>query len=146
MYTRILVPLDGSKVAEGALAHAEHMAAIFDAELILLRAAYLMDMPNLDLGEAQTILVHECEAYLNAVAGQIQGRGRRVRTAVQWSKAAEAIIDYAVSQEVSVVVMATHGQSAPERWPMGSIAEKVLRSMRVPVLLVRPAAASDGHV
>jgi nucleotide-binding universal stress UspA family protein len=60
---------------------------------------------------------------------------------VCWNKAAEAIIDYAVGQEVSVVVMATHGYSAPERWPMGSIAETVLRSMQVPVLLIHASSA-----
>ena len=64
MYTRILVPLDGSDVAEGALAHAAQMADIFDAELILLRVVFLAELPGLDLGEAQRFLVKESEAYL----------------------------------------------------------------------------------
>jgi nucleotide-binding universal stress UspA family protein len=143
MYTRILVPLDGSEAAEGALAHAAQMANIFDAELILLRATFIPDLPDLDLGEAQNILVKESEAYLCDVAVKLKGRGRDVRTVVRWSEAAEAIIDYAVAQEVSVVVMATHGQRGPERWPMGSVAEKVLRSMRVPVLLIHVSSAPD---
>lgn len=142
MYTRILVPLDGSEAAEEALVHAVQMADIFGAELILLRAAFLAEMPGLDPGEAQSLLVKESEAYLCEVAGKLRARGRRVCTVVHWSEAAEAIIDYAVAHEVSVVVMATHGQSAPERWPLGSVAEKVLRSMRVPVLLIRASAAS----
>jgi nucleotide-binding universal stress UspA family protein len=143
MYTRILVPLDGSDAAEGALAHAAQMADIFDAELILLRATFIPDLPDLDLSEAQNILIKESEAYLCDAAGRLKGRGRGVRTVVRWSEAAEAIIDDAVAQEVSVVVMATHGYRGPERWPMGSVAEKVLRSMRVPVLLIRAPSASD---
>lgn len=137
MYTRILVPLDGSVVAEGALAHAVQMADLFGAELILFRVAFLPQAPGLDLTEIKHMLIRESEVYLGEIARQIQGQGRRVRTAVGWSKAAEAIIEYAVDQEVSVVVMATHGHSSLERWPIGSIAEKVLRSMQVPVLLVR---------
>ena len=144
VYTRILVPLDGSEAAEGALAHAAQMADIFDAELILLRAAFLADMPDVDLGDIQRALVNECDAYLRHVARALQEGGRRVRTEVCWNKAAEAIIDCAVAQEVSVVVMATHGQSGPERWPMGSIAEKVLRSMQTPVLLVRVTPAANA--
>lgn len=138
MYTRILVPLDGSAVAEGALDHALQMADLFGAELILLRAAFLAWLPDAHQAEAQLVLVRESEAYLNEIARQLQRPERCIRTAVCWSKAAEAIIDYAVEQEVSVVVIATHGHTSLERWPMGSIAEKVLRSMRVPVLLVRP--------
>lgn len=143
MYTRILVPLDGSEMAERALVHAVHMADIFGAELILLRAAFLDGVPEPDLGELQRVLIHESETYLSEVARTLQGHGRCVRTVACWGKAAEAVIDYADGQAVSVVVMATHGHSGPERWPMGSIAEKVLRSMRVPVLLIRGSASSD---
>ena len=138
VYTRILVPLDGSAVAEGALDHAVQMADRFGSELILLRAAFLSWLPEAHQAEAQQTLVRESEAYLNEMVRQLQRPGRRIRTAVRWNKAAEAIIDYAVEHQVSVVVIATRGHSSLERWPMGSIAEKVLRSMRVPTLLVRP--------
>ena len=128
---------DGSVVAEAALAHAVQMADLFGAELILLRAAFLSPMPDLDLAEAQHILVQESAAYLDEMAQRLQSQGRRVHTAVRWGKADEAIIEYAVEQKVSVIVMATHGHSGLEKWPIGSIAEKVLRSMQVPILLVR---------
>ena len=146
MFTRILVPLDGSEVAEIALVHAAQMADIFDAELILLRAAYLAEVPNFELDETRLLLVNESETYLYEIAHTLQGHGRCVRTVVCWSKAAEAIIDYAVGQKVSVVVMATHGHSDPDRWPMGSIAEKVLRNMQVPVLLIRASSTSDKTI
>lgn len=149
MYTRILVPLDGSAVAEGALAHAASMADLFGAELLLFRTAFLSQIPELEFAEAQRVLIRESEVYLGEVARQLQGQGRRVHTGVRWGKAAEAIIDYAVEQKVSVVVMATHGHSSLERWPIGSVAEKVLRSMQTPVLLIRdsqrPPSASDSQ-
>ena len=122
MYSRILVPLDGSEVAEGALAHAVQMADIFGAELILLRVAFLPPVVQQNLAEAQHIVMSEGEAYLNGIACQLRKSGRRVRTIVHWGKAAESIIAYAVQHEVSAVVMATHGHSGLEQWPLGSVA------------------------
>ena len=116
MYSRILVPLDGSEVAEGALAHAVQMADIFGAELILLRVAFLPPVVQQNLAEAQDIVMREGEAYLYEIARQLRGPGRRVRTVVHWGKAAESIIEHAVQQEGSVVVMATHGHNDPEQW------------------------------
>lgn len=147
VYTRILVPLDGSEVAEGALAHAVQMADIFGAELILLRVAFLPPVVQQNLDEAQHMVMSEGEAYLNGIACPLRKPGRRIRTIVHWGKAAESIITYAVQQEVSAVVMATHGHSGLEQWPLGSTAEKILRSMQIPVLLVRtsqPPASEAG--
>ena len=90
MYTRILVPLDGSAVAEEALAHAAQMADLFGAELILLRTAFLPQTPDLDLAEVKDVLVRESEVYLGEMARQLQEQGQRVRTMVYWRKAAEA--------------------------------------------------------
>ena len=143
MFTRILVPLDGSEVAERALGHAVQMADIFNAELVLLRAVFLAEVVTLELDEAQRILLEESKTYLDGVARKLQGHGRSVRTAVCWNKAAEAIIEYALAQDVSVVVMGTHGHSDADQWPLGSIAEKVLHSMQVPVLLIRTSSGSD---
>ena len=147
VYSRILVPLDGSEVAEGALAHAVQMADIFGAEILLLRVVFLPPVVQQNLAEAQRMVMSEGEVYLNGIACQLRKPGRRVRTIVHWGKAAESIIAYAVQHEVSAVVMATHGHSGLEQWPLGSVAEKVLRSMQVPVLLVRtsqPLAAEAG--
>lgn len=137
MYTRILIPLDGSMVAEEALAHAVQMADLFGAELVLLRAAFLPQLPDDDLADAQPLLIRDSEAYLYEMARRLEGQGQRVHTVVRWRQAAEAIIEYAVEQDVSVVVMTTHGHSRLDQWPIGSTAEKVLRCMQVPVLLIR---------
>jgi nucleotide-binding universal stress UspA family protein len=144
VYTRILVPLDGSAVAEEALAHAVQMADRFGSELIFLRAVFLPQVAAFDLAEVQQALVRESQAYLNEMARPLRAPGRRIHTVVRWSEAAEAIIEYAVTQQVAVVVMATHGHRGLESWPMGSVAEKVLRSMQVRLLLVRSSQRPDS--
>ena len=137
MYARILVPLDGSAVSEAALAHAVSMANLFHADLYLLRSAFLSPFPTHELGEARNTLLQESEVYLNEVACLLRRQGHQVHTTARWGKAAETILEYVGEQHISVVVMATHGHSSLHQWPMGSIAEKVLHSMKVPVLLIR---------
>ena len=137
MYERILVPLDGSALAEAALAHAVQMAEIFQAELLLLRAVIVPTFPGDDTTAATRAVLAESKTYLQSIARTLQLRGLHIRTVVRTGKAAETIVEYAVQQEVSVIVMATHGHHGGDRWPLGSIAEKVLRSMQVPVLLIR---------
>lgn len=142
MYTRIMVPLDGSDLAEGALVHAVYMADMFSAELILLRAAFFAPMPGLDMAELQQALVGECEAYLDAMVQRLQNSRCPVHKVVRWGKATDVILAQAAEQAVSVVVMATHGHRGLTHWPLGSVAEKVLRSMQVPLLLVRPSSST----
>lgn len=137
MYERILVPLDGSALAEEALAHAVTMAEVFQAKLFLLRAVFVPTFPGVDHSDAYQAELAASEVYLDRMATTLRSQGLRVHTLVRSGKAAEAIVAYAVQQAVSVVVMATHGHRAEARWPLGSIAEKVLRSMQVPVLLIR---------
>jgi nucleotide-binding universal stress UspA family protein len=137
MYERLLVPLDGSALSEEALAHAVTMAEVFQAKLFLLRVVFVPTFPGIDHSAAYRAELAVSEAYLDRVATPLRSRGLRVHTLVRSGKAAETIVAYAVQQAVSVIVMATHGHRGGERWPLGSIAEKVLRSMQVPVLLIR---------
>ncbi len=130
MYKKILVPLDGSAVAEVALPHAIEMAKIFQAELILLRVAFVHFLPGSDPVELESAAVRESEAYLERVAQRLTAEGLQVHTVVRYGKAAEEIIDHAAENQVSVIVMATHGRSGVGRWLLGSTAEKVLRGDR----------------
>jgi nucleotide-binding universal stress UspA family protein len=138
VYERILVPLDGSALAETALVHAVQMAEIFQAELILLRVAFVPTFPGSDTTAAQHAALAESEAYLERIASALSSRGLTIHTVVRSGKAAETIVEHALQQKVSVIVMATHGHHGVDQWPLGSIADKVLRSMQVPVLLIRP--------
>ena len=143
MYKKILVPLDGSEVAQVALPHAVHMAETFHADVILLRVAFAPAYPGSDPVEAQRAVVVESQAYLEKVARTLQPLGPKVSTVVRYGKAAEEIIGHAAQQHVSIIVMATHGRSGVGRWLLGSTAEKVLRSTQVPVLLIRAAQGAE---
>jgi nucleotide-binding universal stress UspA family protein len=142
MYSRILVPLDGSELAQVALSHAVYLAALFQAELILLRVAYAPAYPGSDPVAAQRTVVAESEAYLKAVAANLSSPGLTLHTSVRYGNAAAEIIAVASQESVALIVMATHGQSGVGRWLLGSTAEKVLRGTTVPILLIR---ASTGE-
>lgn len=143
MYETIVVPLDGSEVAQVALPHAVKMAELLHAPLILLRVAYAPASPGSDPVEAQRAVVAESQAYLEEAARTLQPCGLKVSTVVRYGKAAEEITAHAAQNKGAIIVMATHGRSGVGRWLLGSTAEKVLRSTTVPVLLIR--ASRDGE-
>ena len=137
MYHRILVPLDGSEVAEVALPHAIHLAETFKADLILLRVALAHGFPGSDPVDIQRVAVAESHAYLDQLCQRLQQQGLRVIQTVRYGNAAEEIIEHATGHDISIIVMATHGRSGVGRWLLGSTAEKVLRGTHVPILLIR---------
>ncbi|MCS6845482.1 MAG: universal stress protein [Caldilineales bacterium] len=147
MYRRLLVPLDGSALAERALGHAEALARLFDSELILLRVVvspYTLVAPDLILAGADPdlpALRAHAEAYLRSVAGRLENQGMRVRTVVCDGPVAEMILDQAQAQEADLIVMSTHGRGGVRRWVYGSVAERVLQGAACPVLLIRAAEA-----
>ncbi|GIX48525.1 MAG: universal stress protein [Candidatus Tectimicrobiota bacterium] len=146
MYTKILVPLDGSEVAEVALPHAVALARTFGAELVLLRVAHAPFSPGRDPLEAERAAVEESEQYLAEAAQRLAAQGVPVRTVVRYGKAAEEILDHAATEGISLIVMATHGRSGVGRWLLGSTAEKVVRATSQPVLLVRAATPHASQV
>lgn len=143
-YQRLLVPLDGSEVAELALPFAEAWARTFDAELILLRVPTLP--PYVSLGPEASMMVpsllsdaySEADAYLANVVRRIRAQGLTVhKAAVEPGGVAETIIDYANDSDIDCIVMSTHGRSGLQRWVYGSVADRVLRGASAPILLVR---------
>jgi nucleotide-binding universal stress UspA family protein len=87
--------------------------------------------------EIEQALVTESEAYLQEIVRRIPTQRVPIHTAVSVGKPADTIIEHACQCGNAMVVMATHGHRRIEQWPLGSIAEKVLRSLRVPLFLVR---------
>lgn len=141
---RILVPLDGSPLAESILKHALSIAVPQSSRITLLRVvppAYVATEFNA-LVESETLLrerVDAAHSYLNDVATQLGVEGYLIDTdVVVATGAAGAILDYAERHNTQVVCMATHGRSGVKRWLLGSVADKVLRGADVPVLLYRP--------
>lgn len=144
MATRLLVPLDGSALAEQALPCAVTLARRLPAELILFRAVWvppdvleLMDESAVELKVILAELEREAHNYLWVLVQQLRDAGLSARPAVRRGAAAEAILDYAEQSHIDQIVMATHGYSGIRHWTHGSVAERVLQAVRMPLLLVR---------
>ncbi len=139
---RILVPLDGSALAEAALGRAAELAREGNGTLVLLRAAEAHAMTLGDPSAAQVAVVREAEEYLGGIAAALRRDGLgKVETSVWYGPAAPAIVEAARLRHADLIVMSTHGRSGVGRLVLGSVAESVLRGTTVPILLFRAPAA-----
>jgi nucleotide-binding universal stress UspA family protein len=136
----VLVPLDGSTLAEGALAPAIGFGRA-GAKLVMLRAVETHGTPFADPGDAQVAAIEEAEKYLTGVAARVRGAGASdVETSVWYGPPVESITDAARFRKADLIVMSTHGRSGLGRLVLGSVAESVLRATTTPILLLRPEA------
>jgi nucleotide-binding universal stress UspA family protein len=151
-YTHILVPLDGSELAESALPDAFSLAQLSQAQVTLLQVIAPIEQV-LAAGTDYPIFidqqweVHRTLAldYLNGVCKRLGCPEVKIHLVVEMGLAAETIIDYVHRHPIDLIVMATHGRSGLQRWVYGSVADKVLRGAEAPVLLVRAHAKNKRH-
>jgi len=138
---RILVPLDGSEMAEAAIRDALQIANP-DSTLLLVRAAQARVVPGATLLD-DIQAVNEADGYLTALKDSLEKGGCRaaIQAHVWYGVPASVIVEAARTNRADVIVMSTHGRSGLGRLVFGSVAESVLRGTRVPILLVRPAEA-----
>ena len=141
MYKRILLPLDGSPLAEQALPHAIALAEHYHSELILMRVLIPLPSPPTTTEaalqratEEMAILARE---YLDRVAADVQEHGIPVQMVTIGGRPHYQIIQYAETNQVDLIVMCTRGQSGLSRWLLGSVSDRVVRGANVPVLMVR---------
>ena len=127
---RVLVPLDGSRLAEAVVPLAETLARDHEADLLLVRALH----PG-GSAEAEVEAQETAEAYLRTMAAGLAARGRAVEWKVWYDEPARAIADAARYNDVGLIVMSTHGRGGLNRVLFGSVAERVLRAAPAPVLL-----------
>lgn len=138
----LLVPLDGSTLAEGALPRATELALASGARVLLLRATLAHTYPGGDPIAAQITVIKEAETYLADVAGRMRALGvKDVQTSVWYGAPAPAIVDATAFNHVDLIVMMSHGRSGLGRLVMGSVAESVLRGTTTPILLLRESGA-----
>jgi nucleotide-binding universal stress UspA family protein len=137
MMKRILVPLDGSSLAEAVLPQVQELAKALGAELFLVRAAVAHVFPGADPSEEEIDVVRKAEEYVTEVAGRLRDAGIPIHTAVRYGEAAEEILEHIRDNAVDLVAMSTHGRSGLSRLVLGSVAEQVVRHAPVPVLLMR---------
>ncbi|MCX7938324.1 MAG: universal stress protein [Thermoflexales bacterium] len=146
MFKRILIPLDGSQFAEKALPYAIGLARCMGSAITLLRVAvhpsnyvYVND-PEALASLYESDRAH-CEDYLKQVAARVASEvSTEVSIAVLDGVVADSIVDYAQDVGADLIVMTTHGRTGMERWLLGSVAERVVRGAKCPVLLIRPQA------
>jgi nucleotide-binding universal stress UspA family protein len=156
MYQKIMVPLDGSELAECVLPHVETVArGCSVVEIVLLRVcdapSILADYPEgkgksweRHVERMTTNAEQQCNIYLGDVEKQLRDQGFNVKIESRLGKPAEEIVDFANKNEVDLIIMASHGRSGVSRWAYGSVADKVLRSTCVPVLLVKVPGCVTG--
>jgi len=140
---RILVPLDGSTVAEQVLPPVTEIALALDAEIVLFQVPIIHVSGSLSgdwylpIHGVLDTAVQDAEAYLDGTAAGLSEQGVSVSTATRIGGVAESIIGYTQANRVDLIAMCTHGRTGLGRWILGSVADRVLRGSRVPILLVR---------
>ena len=145
MYKRVLVPLDGSEVAEEILPFAEKVAGPLDAEIWLLCVVEPLSpaeiMASAGVVAPDTLLAREIEAkrYLAEVGRRLAAKGLRVRSGIRLGAAAAEIVAAAATGGADLIAMTTHGRSGVRRMLFGSVAEAVLGKAPLPVLMIRMA-------
>ncbi len=142
MYRKILVPLDGSPLAEKALGQAVKLAKVFDSEIMLFQVVHFMPIygsPEL----VAPLIVDEkqkeyAEKYMAKITRETEAKGLKVRSVVKTGQqVAVEIIDFAKEAGADLIVMCTRGRSGISRWVLGSTAHKVLVRAETPILLLR---------
>ena len=142
----IIVPLDGSQVAEEALAPARRIAASTQAHLVLVQGVQFTVASHQHEVSAHAA-VTEAQHYLRIVADRLERDGLSVRTEVLPSSAEQAILFAAQVHHADLIVISTHGRSAIRHVFAGSVAEAVLRHAECPVLITHPGhkPAAEEH-
>jgi nucleotide-binding universal stress UspA family protein len=147
MYTRILVPLDGSEVAESALPYLKWFIKVSNVnEIIFMRVVEHFHVPGGIEGaiipEERDIIEHDAvklaTEYLEKMAEQFKSDTLKVRTKVLVGKPATVVAEYVAKSNTDLIIMATHGFSGIHRLVSGSVADEILHAALVPVFIVKP--------
>ena len=140
MFDRILIPLDGSSLAECVLPHAMAIAKTFEAQVTLLRVLEHPRSPafsqSIDPLEWQLIKA-EAGVYLNDVTNRFQDLGLKTQQVLEEGKAAELIIDFAHRHDINLIILSSHGQSGLTGWNVSSVVQKIILRAYTSTLIVR---------
>lgn len=150
-YRHVIIPLDGSELAESVLPHLDALASncqITGVELIRavppIEMHYKAAIPFSAGQEKQlnTAAIKEAETYLQQIKAKLDASRMTVSTKVLTGQVAEVLAEYIDHSDADLLVIATHGRSGPSRWIWGSIADKLLHSSCIPVFIVRPPSCT----
>ncbi len=146
MYSRILIPLDGSPIAEQVIPLTKMLAAHLNSRVVLFQAVepicdtLRVEGEEFKADEQVETMRGQALTYLEAIRRDLAGGGIPVECAVRVGKPAPTILEFVERARIDLVSLATHGRGGLQRWVYGSVAEQVLRDTRVPALLVRACA------
>ena len=156
MYHRILIPLDGSELAECSLEHAKAIAQGCNvAEVIVFRVIEPLSTQTLSalaeagddhLRKALEENEQDAKGYVLKVKNDLNTQVIASRAVTVEGRAADEILSYAEKNNIDLIVMSTHGRSGLSRFFFGSAAEKVSRHSRVPVLLLAPEGCRNSAI
>ncbi|MBN2462132.1 MAG: universal stress protein [Dehalococcoidia bacterium] len=135
-YRRVLVPLDGSDMAERAIPYAKTIAKSKGSEVILFTVS-IASVEQLD---------RPMKAYLELNAKELQSQGIKASTAIAYGNVADEIVGFADKNNIDLIIISTHGYSGIKRWVLGSVARNVLYGTGVQVLLIKSKAPKVSHV
>jgi len=137
MFKKILVPLDGSKLAEKILPRVEKLVRSCRGEVHLIRVVVSYRIDPKEEKEERERLLQEAWDYLEKIVSRFRKKRLRAYAVVIYGKDAVQICDFARKDKFDLIAMATHGRSGISRWALGSVADKVLSCSVVPVMLIR---------
>jgi len=148
MYRKVLVPLDGSDLAECALLHLESLVKDGSVGEATLLNIVKIDIPwaemedkHFDINALRDSLFASSGKYLNDVESRLKAKGLKVRKeSIESNHPADKITEYAEQSGMDLIIMATHGYTGLKKLVLGSVASGVVSQSAVPVLLIRPTA------
>lgn len=152
MYQHVMIPMDGSKLSECVLPHLEMMAKTCKIPQVTLIHVvtpvryfdsfnYTGMDPVIPVEQMKSIEennAQDAKSYLGEKVKQLEAKGITAKAVVITGFANEVINNYAKENKVDMIIIATHGRSGISRWFWGSTAEKILRTSKIPVLMIRP--------
>lgn len=149
MINKIMVPLDGSELAECSLSYVEELATRMGINEVVLVSVTeripgyrTIDDPSQPsevrlVPEGVGKMESQAKRYLNRIGKRLEDKGIKVSKEVLLGNPAEELAIFANNGNSDLIVMSSHGRSGPSRWAYGSVADKVSRSVRIPVMVIR---------
>ena len=152
MYEKIMVPLDGSELAECVLPHVEgFIKGCHVSNVVFVRVVEPITAPvgNVYVGreesrERESTRKSAVKDYLNQIVDRLKHEGTELHSEVLVGRVADSLADYTEKNDIDLILIATHGRSGVTRWVRGSMADKILRYSNVPVLMVRAPGTKGG--
>ena len=157
MYNKIMVPLDGSELAECILPHLETITRGCQIATIVLVRVLDPGLPpetypasgefgwyRTDWGQLKAHRRTVAKDYLKEMCSRLNYNWAKLESEVLEGKVAETLADYATDNEIDLILIASHGRSGISRWVMGSVADRLLRSTCVPILMIRAPGCVPG--